>query len=383
MSAAGIETRHARSCRSRDGGRCDCTPTYQAHVFDKRTGKRIRKTFPNLTGAKRWREDAIVALRRGELRVEQTPKLADALAELLDGMESGRILNRSGERYKPGTCRTYGYAVRDVLKPKLGHLRLHEVRRRDVQRIVDDLRADGASASQVRNAIDPLRVIFRRALHDELVTTSPADHLNLPAMRPAEPVIPAPADVAGLLDALPAGDRALWATAFYAGLRRGELRALRWQDVDLKAGVIHVQHGWDDVKGEQAPKSRAGVRDVPIIPRLAEHLRAHQQTTGRMAGALVFGRTAADPFATSSVHRRAVKAWKAAKLAPVGLHLARHTCVSFMAAAGVPITDAQAHAGHSDPRTTQSIYTHTLPGAEARTAQRLGAFIEDAGSARQ
>jgi integrase len=352
-------------------------------VFDRRTGKRLRRTFPNLTAAKRWREDAIVALRRGELRVEQTPRIADALAELLDGMGDGRALNRSGEPYKPGTIRTYGYAVRDVLEPRFGHLRLHELRRRDVQRLVDDLRAGGASASQVRNALDPLRVVFRRAIRDELVTASPCEHLDLPALRPAEQRVPAPADVAGLLAALPEADRPLWATAFYAGLRRGELRALRWTDLDLDAGVIRVRHGWDDVEGEQAPKSRAGVRDVPVIPQLREHLIEHRRSTGRMGAALVFGRTAAVPFSTSSVHRRAVEAWKDAGLPPVGLHLARHACVSFMAAAGVPVTDAQTFAGHSDYRTTASIYTHTLPGAEAEAARRVGAFLSDAQGARQ
>ena len=45
--AAGIDIRHARSCQSRAGGRCTCKPTFQAHVFDSRTGKRIRKTVPD------------------------------------------------------------------------------------------------------------------------------------------------------------------------------------------------------------------------------------------------------------------------------------------------------------------------------------------------
>jgi integrase len=72
-----------------------------------------------------------------------------------------------------------------------------------------------------------------------------------------------------------AKDRALWATAIYAGLRRGELRALRREDVDLATGVIHVRRGWDGVKGEIAPKSAQGRRRVPI-PRLrqARRLRA-------------------------------------------------------------------------------------------------------------
>src|SRR3954453_20079076 len=63
--AAGIDTRHSKKCRSRDGGRCNCEPTYQAHVYDSRAGKRIRKSFPTYAAARGWRQDAVVALRNG------------------------------------------------------------------------------------------------------------------------------------------------------------------------------------------------------------------------------------------------------------------------------------------------------------------------------
>src|SRR4051794_39532382 len=67
-----------------------------------------------------------------------------------------------------------------------------------------------------------------------------------------------------LLSSLDGEDRALFATAIYAGLRRGELTALRWADVDLAAGVIRVRRGWDQIEGEIAPKSREGRRNVPV-----------------------------------------------------------------------------------------------------------------------
>jgi len=55
--AAGIRTRHGRSCRSRDGGRCNCAPSYEAWVYSKRDNRKIRKTFHNLAEAKTWRAD--------------------------------------------------------------------------------------------------------------------------------------------------------------------------------------------------------------------------------------------------------------------------------------------------------------------------------------
>jgi hypothetical protein len=59
--AAGIDTRHTRTCRARTGGRCNCTPTYRARIY--RDGKRLIRTFPTLAAARGWREDAAVALR--------------------------------------------------------------------------------------------------------------------------------------------------------------------------------------------------------------------------------------------------------------------------------------------------------------------------------
>jgi hypothetical protein len=73
--STGISARHARSCASRNGRGCDCSPTYQAHVWDARAGKRIRKTFPTKTAAKLGRSDAIVALRRGDLSADRGPTL--------------------------------------------------------------------------------------------------------------------------------------------------------------------------------------------------------------------------------------------------------------------------------------------------------------------
>jgi hypothetical protein len=56
--AEGIQVRHSRSCTSRVGAKCSCEPSYQAHVWSKRDGKRIRKTFPTLAAARSWRTDA-------------------------------------------------------------------------------------------------------------------------------------------------------------------------------------------------------------------------------------------------------------------------------------------------------------------------------------
>ena len=85
-----------------------------------------------------------------------------------------------------------------------------------------------------------LRVIYKRALARGEVAVNPTAGLQMPAVRARQDRIASPQECAHLLDALPGRDRALWATAMYAGLRRGELMALRAEDIDLEVGVINV-----------------------------------------------------------------------------------------------------------------------------------------------
>jgi hypothetical protein len=103
--ATGIRTRHARSCRSHEGGRCNCTPSYQAQAYDMRTRRQVWRTFPTLSAAKLWRQDAQVALRRGTMRPPTAKTIAEAAEVLIAGAHDGTILDRGGKAYKPSTAR--------------------------------------------------------------------------------------------------------------------------------------------------------------------------------------------------------------------------------------------------------------------------------------
>jgi integrase len=181
------------------------------------------------------------------------------------------------------------------------------------------------------------------------------------------------AHVIALLYALPDAERPLWATALCLGVRRAELRELRWSDIDFTAKVIHVTRSVD-AKGEVLdPKTEAGVRDVPMLDRVYRALVAHKLATGRDGDDLVFGRTATDPFVPSTVRSRAVKAWKTAGLKPVTLHEGRHTAASVMRAAGLDIKVITEIIGHATVATTQDRYTHVSAEHLRRAAERLDA----------
>src|SRR3954470_3813986 len=273
----GIEVRHGKACPSRAGSRCNCRPSYQASVWSAREQTRIRKTFASAAEARAWRADAQTAIRRGTMRAPSSLTLREAVGAWLTGATDGSIRNRSGDRYKPSAVRGYETSLRLRLLPALGGAKLSEIHRADIQDFVDRLLAREVDASTIRNTLMPLRAIYRRAVARGDIAINPTSGIELPAVRGRRDRIVAATAAADLIAALKPRDRALWATALYAGLRRGELEALRWDDVDLAVGILRVERAWDRHAGVIEPKSRAGRRSVPIAAVLRDHLVEHKQ----------------------------------------------------------------------------------------------------------
>lgn len=341
-------------------------PTYQAWVYDARTKRKKKRSFKSLAEARRWRRDALIEVRHRGLGSTSDPTVAEYADQFVKGMEAGTIRDRNERVYKPSTVRSYERALDLGVIPALGGLRLSEVTVQDVRGLVRLLRAEGLSDSTVRNRLDPLRSMYRHALDEDLVDFNPTAGLRLPNKR-KEPYDPSFTfgEVADLIEAVRPADRALWATAFYAGLRRGELRALRVSDLDFDGGKIRVRRSWDQVEGVIPPKTESGVRDVFILDALRSYLTDHLIETKRGGDDLVFGRTAQDPFVPSSVGNRAKTDWKRAGLDGTCLQEARHMFASFALASGeADLLALKKAAGHSSVTTTLSVYGHLLPGRE-------------------
>jgi integrase len=237
----------------------------------------------------------------------------------------------------------------------------------------DEITGRGLSASTVQNTLDPLRVIYRRAIRRDIVSFDPTEGLELRRPHGKRERVASPSEAAELLAALPDGERALWATAFFAGLRRGELRALRCSDLDLEQKVIRVRRGWDAVEGEQDGKSDAASRDVPILDSLSSVLASHLLASRRRDGDLVFGRSATDAFVPSTVRSRALKAWEGRE--PIGLQEARHTFASLLIEAGVNPKVLSTLMGHAAISITFDVYGHLMPKGLDEAAAKANRYI--------
>jgi integrase len=370
-SSSGISA----AARASRAATANCSPAYKAEIWVARDDRKIRRSFSTLAAARAWRHDAMAALRKGTLAAGGPTTIRDAAAVLMAGIRSGAIRTRSGDEYKPSARRNYDEALRRRVLPRMGHMLVVEVTRGDVQRFVDSLLASGIAPSTIRNTVNPLRVIFRQALLYGEVAVNPTVGVQLPAVRGKRDRVAAPEEAARLLELVPDQDRAIWATAMYAGLRRGEMFALLWSDIDFERGVIHIERGWDVQEGVIYPKTRAGVRTVPLVRALRPHLLAHQLLTGRREG-LVFGRTADVPYNYNAVSHRADKAWKAAGVRRITMHECRHTYASLMIAARVNSKALSTYMGHSSITITLDRYGHLFPGNESEAADLLDAYLE-------
>lgn len=394
--AEGVRKRHTKGCRAEAGGRCDCNAGWEASVYMSRRKKRITRTFRSKGEAKSWRAEALrnVDQLLRQSSAEGSRILIQALRAYITGMQDGSIRPKRRKRYKPNTTRSYERALRVYIEPSgIASIKVGELRRRDLQDFADELHAAGLSGATISNVLNPIQAYYRRAIDRDELTYNPSERIDLPTGQSKRPKrIASREEAAALLAALDPVDRPVWATAFYAGLRRGELQALRVCDLDFEANVIAVERGWDQVEGVIEPKSAAGRRTVPLLAVLRDYLEADLQRSGRSGEDLVFGRTTEIAFYASTIDHRAKQAWKRANkrsteeaeqgggepklLQRITLHECRHTFASLLIDAGANPKAIQQFMGHSKIQTTFDVYGHLLPGSHNEVRERMDAYLD-------
>jgi integrase len=160
-------------------------------------------------------------------------------------------------------------------------------------------------------------------------------------------------------------------TAIFTGMRMSELRGLRWSDVDLDAGIIHVRQRADDWGTMGTPKSRAGKRDIPLPPIVVNALKQWQPHCPQ--GELVFATRTGKPQPGTNIHHHV---W-VPLLLKCGLtneagehrynfHLLRHAAASlFIAYLKWPPKRIQTVMGHASVKLTFDLYGHLFESVEA------------------
>lgn len=173
-------------------------------------------------------------------------------------------------RVRPSTSRTYSMYVRDHLIPGLGKRRLHRLTAQQVRAFLNERRESGLSPRTVHHLHAVLRNALEHAVREDLLARNVVRQLRIsPGHR--EEIEPYSVDEARRFLMAVRGDRlyALYAVALSLGLRRGEALGLRWSDVDLVDGVLHVRGSLQRVDGRLvlvSTKTRRSRRSIPLGP---------------------------------------------------------------------------------------------------------------------
>jgi integrase len=298
--------------------------------------------------------------------------------------------------WRPSTQNGYRTALDSHLLPVFGKLRLTAITPDDVARFVAQRQAAGASGAYVAGNLRPLNGVLKLALRRGLITANPVVAL-LPEERPKVKKRKRRAWTPNEIKRLLAAARELGSrvgnifdytpiitVAIYTGLRLGELLGLRWQDVDLENGVIHVRHQLcRETRTLVAPKTDAGVRDVPIPASLVRYLRPFRLESKYSQGDhFVFCSRKGTPLEHRNVAQRGFEA--AAEHEGLNrpgedkltTHDLRHAFASVIAHHGFAAVDLAVFMGHTDSRVTQETYIH--PYDEAATAARFREVLDAA-----
>lgn len=269
------------------------------------------------------------------------------------------------------------FGVRDVASLKRGELRDH----------LNSLRAEGKSASTVNGVVRGFKALLNFALDNRMIEANPLGRVKPFERAEGERTVNRGAfseiEMKALLDASTPRERALIGVLSLSGVRPGEAFALDWQAVNLERGFISVRRNWDYVGGVfNAPKTKAGHRNVPLSPWLIEQLAAHR---GDVAApdALVFPSRVGTPMNPSNVRRDIWLPLKArAKVRDLDLYSLRHTFVTYALTGGTERHNVARAIGHARSTIVDKIYgDHTLdsgvaPISAAVTDRIFGAVSE-------
>jgi integrase len=318
--------------------------------------------------------DTILAdARRGQLVGPVRPTggvtFADAAAEWLRYVEEDR-------RRRPSTLRDYRIVVDKVLVPALGHAPLDAITSGHIDAFRSGLVAEGRlSARTINKYLALIHGILKRAQRVYGLSANAAAGVDRqPARRSGDFDVLSAAEVEALIRAAGSPqDAALFATAAYAGLRLGELRALRWRDVDFTKRLVHVRRAYVE-RSEGVPKS-GRVRSVPMIDQVARALdELSRREWFTRDQDLVFCNDVGEYMDDSALRRRFYDARRRAGLKRIRFHDLRHT-FGTLAVQVFPLSDVKAYMGHADIATTM-IYVHHVPQLDA--AEKLSRALRAA-----
>lgn len=276
--------------------------------------------------------------------------------------------------YKHSTQKHRCFFARKHLVPRFGDRPVSAITRQEVQGYVTHLAQAGYAPKSIDNIHDTLSAVLRTAVEWGHLQSNPALGVRLPTLKTVRPKWALTTQqAASLLLALPLIARTMAGLAMLSGLRRGELFALRWKDLDEQGRLLTVREAVYD-GAFSTPKTDAGVRQLPLSAaalQLIAEWKLHAKRTDPEQ--LVFATRTGTPISPNKVLRR----WIFPTCAAVGLPNAtwltfRRTYSTWSHEKGVPGKVVAQLLGHANVDTTLNVYTQVLDASLRAAVETVG-----------
>jgi integrase len=279
--------------------------------------------------------------------------------------------------YKHSTQKNHRHVAEKHLVPRFGDQQISDITRQEVQAYIAHLTRTGYAPKTIDHIHDVLSAVLRTAVKWGHLQDNPASDVNLPTLKTVRPKwVLTTRQAALLLEAMPPLGRTMVGLAMLSGVRRGELFALRWRDLDEQDRTLAVREAVYEGHFD-TPKTDAGVRQIPLSDT-ARKLVADWRTRikGVDPDALVFSTWSGKPISPNNVLRRHVfPACEALGLKHVTWLTLRRTYSSWAHEKGVPGKVVAQLMGHAKVDTTLNVYTQVIDGALRAAVDRVGSEL--------
>jgi len=307
--------------------------------------------------------------------------------------------NHSKPKIRPTTQATYESRIRLHIIPEIGDIPLNKLTQNDLQQFYGRLKkngrkvhteknGEGLSDRMVRMCHATCRSALEKAVQDGLIRVNSAIGCKLPPKKAREMQVLTREELQRfLIQAKAEGYYELFLLDLATGLRRGELMALQWNDLDFKTGVLNVNKQVYAVGGElqfSTPKTKSSIRKIILPPAVVDVLREYRKTVDSR---WMFPSPVKEdsPITPGVVRRRLQLILEHAGCKHVRFHDLRHTFATLALENGMDVKTLSAMLGHVSATTTLDIYTHITDDMQRAAAANIDRGIgkaapqEDAG----
>ena len=242
-----------------------------------------------------------------------------------------------------------------------------------------------------------LRNIFGYAYKNKMISENPMDNVEAPKMRKKKVDALSDEQAKAFFEKVkncPIDLQCILTMLITTGLRRGELVGLKWKDIDVSAGVLHVERGVSYTHGSgvvvSTPKTSSSIRDVPLMPATVDVIERYMEDTKKknpssiIKDAYLFHMRddIFRPIDPNAITRRVKRFMKNNGLPDLSPHDLRHSCATLLLAQGADVKSVQQILGHSDASTTLNFYVKAdLQQMRAATDKMAAAFDLGGGDA--